>query len=74
MTLLIEASLRGRTKIVKYMLEQLCNVNLDAQGKVFHFDSIVDGATALWCAAGQYIYSRCHMILNDTNVLFTDIT
>jgi len=29
-------------------------VDVNAVGKVKHFGSIVDGATALWCAAGEY--------------------
>lgn len=67
MTLLIEATLNGHLKIIKHLLKK-CNINLDAKGKVKHFGSVVDGATALWCAAGQYTT----MILPSL-LLFIDI-
>lgn len=51
MTLLIEATLNGHFKIIKHLLDKF-NINVDAPGKVNHFSSVVDGATALWCAAG----------------------
>lgn len=54
-TLLIEAAIYGRSKIVKHLLDNL-NVNVDAPGKIFHCTSkLFDGVTALWCAASKYI-------------------
>ncbi|XP_050427498.1 protein fem-1 homolog B-like [Adelges cooleyi] len=50
-TILIEAALYGQIKIINYILSKF-KVNLDAEGKVNHFGSMVEGATALWCAAG----------------------
>lgn len=54
MTLLIEATNYGHFEIVKHLLEK-CNINVDATGKIKHFGTLVEGATALWLAAGQYI-------------------
>jgi len=52
MTLLIEATLKGYFVIVDHLLENF-SIDIDAVGRVRHFGSVVDGATALWCAAGQ---------------------
>lgn len=59
MTLLIEATLKGYFVIVDHLLENF-SIDIDAVGKIRHFGSVVDGATALWCAAGQYI--QCYNI------------
>jgi len=50
----MEASLNGQIKIVKELFDRF-NVAVDKVGDVLHFGSLVKGATALWCAAGQYI-------------------
>lgn len=56
MTLLIEATINGRLRcVVKLLKNCIDKIDLDAVGKVNCFGSLVDGATALWCAAGQYI-------------------
>ncbi|XP_050524337.1 protein fem-1 homolog B [Daktulosphaira vitifoliae] len=51
-TLLIEAAINGQIKIIKHLLNKF-KVNLNVEGKVKHFGSMVEGATALWCAAGS---------------------
>jgi hypothetical protein len=50
----MEASLNGQIKIVRELFNRF-NVAVDNIGDVVHFGSLVKGATALWCAAGQYI-------------------
>lgn len=58
MTLLIEATVHGHTEIVKHLLDNF-NVNVDAPGKVIYSGiKLIDGATALSCAASKYIYYR----------------
>lgn len=54
MTLLLEATKYGLLNIIKHLLEK-CNININATGKVEHFDSLHEDATALWLAAGQYV-------------------
>lgn len=36
-----------------------CNIDVNATGKIKHFGTLVEGATALWLAAGQYNILNC---------------
>lgn len=62
MTLLIEATKYGHLKIIKHMLGK-CNIDVNATGKIKHFGTLVEGATALWLAAGQYNILNCRKSL-----------
>jgi len=64
MTLLIEATLNGHLLIIDHLLEKF-NVDINAVGKIRHFGSMVEGATALWCAAGQYTLRTIFVLIKN---------
>lgn len=53
MTFLIESTLHNQHHVVD-MLIFLFHADPNDTGNVLQFGTLVEGATALWCAAGQY--------------------
>lgn len=52
-TPLIIAARYGHNNVVKMLLEKF-DVDLEAEGTVRYEEFLIEGASALWCAAGKF--------------------
>ncbi|XP_018607883.1 protein fem-1 homolog B isoform X1 [Scleropages formosus] len=73
-TPLIIAARNGHAKVVRLLLEHY-RVDTEQTGTVRFDGYVIDGATALWCAAGAGHFEVVHLlVLHNANVNHTTVT